>query len=159
MKNALRAVLLLVVIALGIWAWTIFFPNPRQVVRNRLNKLAHLASSPAKEGNIGRGLDVQRMGAFFSEDVHVMLNISDRGVIALDNREELLRGLLVIKAPGAAASAEFQDMRIEMGTANLTALVDLTLKAKVDGQGDPIFQELKFALKKIKGDWLITNVE
>jgi hypothetical protein len=40
-----------------------------------------------------------------------------------------------------------------------TALVYLPVEAKLGGQNDSIVQEMKFTLKKIKGDWLITRVE
>jgi hypothetical protein len=159
MKNALRVILPVGLIALGFWAWTVFFPNPRQAVRNQLNKLARLASTSPKEGTVARGLDAQRLGRMFSDEVHVMVNISERGLYTFDGREELMRGLLLAKAPGNGGQAEFLDMKIEMGTANLSALVDLTVKATFEGQSDPVFQEMKFTLKKIKGDWLITSVE
>jgi hypothetical protein len=159
MKIALRAVLLVGLLALGFWAWTVFFPNPQRAVRNQLKKLARLASSSPREGNLARGLDAQRLGGMFSDDVHIMVNISERGTFNLEGRDELMRGLLMAKAPGNGGQVEFLDIKIEMGTANLSALVDLTLKATFEGQSDTVFQEMKFTLKKIKGDWLITSVE
>ena len=51
-------------------------------------------------------------------------------------------------------------MNIEMGAGNDSAIVDLTLKAKVPGETDLIVQELKFTLKKSDGGtWYITRVE
>ena len=63
------------------------------------------------------------------------------------------------KSVTTGIKAEFIDMNIELGSGNLSALVDLTLKAKVNGESDMIAQELKFTMKKINGDWLITRIE
>ena len=40
-----------------------------------------------------------------------------------------------------------------------SAVADLTAKAAVPGQKDFEVQEMKFVLKKINGEWLITRAE
>ena len=58
----------------------------------------------------------------------------------------------------SGVSAELVDINIDMGPNNQSAMVDLTLKAKVGDERDAVILELKFTFKKIKGDWLITRV-
>ncbi len=159
MKKLVQIIFLAVVLALGVWLWTAWFPNPKQAVRNRLNRVAQLASFSANEGNISRALSVQKLGSLFAEDVQVMVDIPGAESHTFTSRGELMQIVLAAKRLGDGLKAEFLDMNIEMGTGDQSALVDLTLKAKVGGESDMIVQELNVTLKKINGDWLITRVE
>jgi hypothetical protein len=159
MKKILQIIFLAVALSLGVWLWAAWFPNPKQAVRNRLNKVAQLASFSANEGNISRVANVQKLGRLFAEDVQVMVDIPGTESHTFTSREEVMQVALAAKRLGDGLKAEFLDMNIEMGTGDQSALVDLTLKAKVGGESDLIVQELKFTLKKLDGDWLITRVE
>jgi len=159
MKKILLLILLPVLLGLGVWLWTIWFPNPQQAVRNRLNQVAQLASSSGNEGNFSRVANVQKLGRLFSPDVQVLVDITGAESYTFNSREELMQAAMAAKRFTSGLKAEFLDMNIEMGTADESALVDLTLKARVNGESDMIVQELKFTLKKINGDWLITRIE
>lgn len=159
MKNLSKIILLLVLVALGYWLWTILFPNPQQVISNHLNKLAHLASFSAGEGNISRVSKIQRMGGLFADDVEISIDIPGADIQTIKGREELMQDALAARRFANGLNAEFLDMNIELGSEKQSAIVDLTLKAKATGENDLIVQELKFTMKKIKNDWLITRVE
>ncbi len=159
MNKLPRVILFVVALALGAWVWTICFPNPRQVITNRLNRVAQLASFTPDEGNISRIANVQKLSQYFAEDVQVFVDIPGFESHTFSRRDELMQVALAAKRLGNGLRAEFLDPNIEMGAGNQSALVDLTLKAKVPGENDMIVQELKFTMKKIKGDWLITRVE
>jgi hypothetical protein len=160
MNKLFKIILLLALLALGFWLWTIFFPNPQQVIRNRLNKLAHLASFSPDEGNISRVAKVQRLGQLFAENVQVVVDVPGADVQNITSREELMQAAMAAKRFTGGLKAEFLDMDIPpLDNDAQSAVVDLTLKAKVSTESDLIVQELKFTLKKINGDWLITRVE
>lgn len=159
MKILSKIILLLVALALGWWLWTIFFPNPQQVIRNHLNKLAHLVSFAPNEGNISRVSKIQRLGRLFADDVEIHIDIPGSDVQTIKGREELMQDALAARRFANGLNAEFLDMNIELGSDTQSALVDLTLRAKVTGESDLIVQELKFTIKKIKNDWLITRVD
>ena len=158
MNKTLRLFLGAAVIALGVWAWTMVFPNPKQVIRNRINRVAQLASFSPNEGAMSRGFNIQKLGALFSDDAQILVDVPDLDAHVF-TREEMMQSLMAAKRLGNGLKAEFVGMNIELGAGAESALVDLTLKAKIGGQGELIVQEFKFTVKKIKGDWLITRVE
>lgn len=159
MKKLSNIILLLVLLGLGYWLWTVFFPNPQQVIRNRLDKVARLASFSPGEGNISRVSKIQRLGLLFADDVEVMIDVPGADIQTIKSRQELMQAAMAAPRFASGLKAEFLDMNIELGSDAQSAIVDLTLKAKVTGETDLIVQELKFTMKKIKNDWLITRVE
>jgi hypothetical protein len=159
MKNLLRLILLLAIVAIGIWAWTNFFPNPREAVRQRLQKVARLASFPPDQGNFNRAFAIQKLGLLFADDVQVRVDIPGYDPYTFNGRAELMQAFALAKRLGNGLKAEFLDMNIDMGSGDTSAIVDLTLKAKIGGESDLIAQELKITMKLIKGDWLVTRIE
>ncbi|HEX3798666.1 MAG TPA: hypothetical protein VH413_08190 [Verrucomicrobiae bacterium] len=160
MKKVFSLVVLLIAVGAGFWLYTVLFPNPQQAVRNHLNKVARLASFSPSDGNLSRMANVERLGTLFARDVQVVVDIPGYESHTFSNREELMQAAALTKRFAGGLKAEFLDMNIEMGAGNDSALVDLTLKAKVSTESDLIVQELKFTLKKSDGgSWLITRVE
>ena len=131
MKKIIRLILLVVMIALAVWVGLQLFPSPKQAVRNRLNKLAQLASFSASEGNFSRLANVQKLGLLFSDDAQVTVDVPGVQAHTFNRREELMQAAMGAKSVTTGIKAEFIDMNIELGSGNLSALVDLTLKAKV----------------------------
>ncbi|HWF17805.1 MAG TPA: hypothetical protein VG754_00975, partial [Verrucomicrobiae bacterium] len=75
MNKVFKIFLLLALLGLGYWLWTVLFPNPQQVIRNRLNKLASLASFSSDDGNISRVAKIQRLGALFADNVQITIDV------------------------------------------------------------------------------------
>ena len=161
MKKLFTLLLLLGLIALGYWAWTVLFPNPQQIIRNHLNKLAKLASFSADEGNFSRVAKIQKLGLLFDENVQVAIEVSggESHSLNLTRREELTEAAMAAKRFTSGVTAEFLDLKIEMAPDKQSATADLILQAKISGENDMIAQELKFTFKQTNGDWLITRVE
>ena len=158
--NKLRRVLLVAaVLVIGFFVWQFCFPNPQQVIKRRLNEVARLASFTPNEGAISRLAKIQRLGLFFAEDVQVTVDIPGYESHTFNRREEVMQVVMASPRLGAGVAAQFLDMNIQMGAGDESAMVDLTLEAKISGESDLLAQELNFTLKKIKGDWLITRVE
>lgn len=158
MKNLLRLVLLALLIAAGFWVWNIIFPNPQKIIRSRLNKLAHLASCSPDEGNFSRLASVEKMGQFFVDNAEITVDIPGVESHTFNGRAELMQAAIAARATANGIAAELVDINIDMGSNNQSAMVDLTLKAKIGAEKDAIIQELNFTFKKIKGDWLISRV-
>jgi hypothetical protein len=159
MKHLLRLVLLLALIALGIWGWGLLFPNPKKIIRTQLTKLAELASFSAKEGNIVRVANVQRLGTFFADEAQVIINVPGIESVNFHRREELMQAAMAARSGLNGLQAEFPDMNINLSPDKQSAVVNVTLNAKIAGQRDSIVQELKFTLNHTSGNWLITRVE
>ncbi len=158
MKNLLRLISLVVVIALGWWAWTFLFPNPQKIIRHRLKTLAELASFEAGEGNISRLSSVEQIGSYFTDNTEVDIDVPGLEPHAFNGRAELTQVAMAVRTSGNGVTAELFDINVDMGPNNQSAMVDLTFKAKIGGERDAIIQELSVTFKKIKGDWLISRV-
>jgi len=158
MNKIFWLIILMALLALGWWGWSAWFPNPRQAIRNRLNQAASLASFTRGEGNIKRALSLQKLSGCFTEDAQITVDIP-----GVENhtftRSELMESGMALKSMAYGLKAELIDVNIELGAGHDSALVDLTLKAKLGNEPEPIWQELKFNLKKINGDWLISRVD
>ena len=159
MKHFMRLALLAVVIAAGVWSWTILFPSPEKVIRNRLVKLAGLASFSSNEGNIARVANIERMGTFFAENIEVVIDVPGVETHSFTHREELQQAAMQARSVVGGLQVEFPDIHITLAPDKQSAVADVTLKAKVSGQNYLIVQELSIAFNKTNRDWLITRVE
>jgi hypothetical protein len=159
MKHLLRLLLLAGLIALGFWGWSVLFPNPKKIIQTQLVKLAELASFSGKEGNIVRVANVQRMGTLFTDDAQIIVTVPGIESVNLHRREELMQAAMAARSALNGLQAEFPDMNITLSPDKQSAVVNVTLNAKIAGQRDSIVQELKFTLNHLNGTWLITRVE
>jgi hypothetical protein len=160
MKYILRFILLAGLILLGLWAWSVFFPNPATVIHRRLVQLSRLAAFSGNEGNITAGVNAERIGAFFAEDIKVNVDVPGIETATFVHREDLQQAALAARSSGVSVSKlKFQDINITVSPDGQSATADLTLEAAVSTQRDPIVQELKFTLNKVDRDWLITEVD
>jgi hypothetical protein len=159
MKKLLRLLFLVALIVLGIWAWRSWFPDPRTAITNRLNKLARLASYSSQEGNIARVASIERMRAFFTKNVEVIVDVPGAGSHTFSDRDELMQAALSVRSAASSIQAQLIDLNIQLGPAGETAVVDLTLRAKVSDEVDAVVEDLNFTMKKISGDWMISRVQ
>ncbi len=159
MKRLFRLVLAAALTAFVVYAWTVLFSNPKVVIHNRLLKLARLASFSPNEGNINRLAHLHQLSLLFSGDAQVVVNVSEHDPHVLNGRDEVVNAAMAARSFANTLKAQFLDINIELGANNESALVDLTAKADVNGQSDSFVQEMKFTLRKINGDWLITRVD
>ena len=159
MKVLVRLLFLASAIALGFWTWNILFANPKTIIWNRLKHLAELASYSAREGNISRITSIEKLGGFFTENAKAMVDVPGAETHTFDSRDELMQAALAARSSAGSMQVKFLDPNIQVDLSDQSALIDVTLTAKIDNETDAIVQELKFTMRKIKGDWLITHVE
>jgi hypothetical protein len=159
MKLAIRLLLFAGLVALGYWAWTVAFPNPRKAVMRRLEKLAQLASFPANEGQLAKLANVQRIGGFFSDQVVVNLSVRGAEGHTFNNRDDLVQAIQTARMAVSSAQAKFLDPKIEITPGNQEAIVGVVVTVDINGEQNVWVEDLKIEMKKMDGDWLITRVE
>src|SRR5439155_8135889 len=91
MKILFRLLLLVALLALGWWLWTVFFPSPERVIRKRLGALAQAASFKANEGDLERFWNVAQLGGFFSTDAQLSLEVTGYGAHTFNGRDEIMQ--------------------------------------------------------------------
>ncbi len=158
-RNLSRVIPVLVLLALGIWCWRVFFPNPEQVVRKRLAQLARTASFSSGEAPMARLLNAQAFGDFFAADVEVRVDVPGTPAFTLSGRDNLVERVLGARSALTSLHVEFPDISVTIGPDHVSATAYVTAKARASGEGDPYLQELKFTFQKVGRDWLIRKVE
>lgn len=159
MKRVVQIVLLIAIVALGFWLWTVLLPSPEKVVRSRLNALAQTMSFKSGSGNIANAYKAEKAADFFTPDVDVEVNLTGFEPITLHGRDEVLQIAMAARSRLTSLKVEFPDMNVTFGPDGQTAKVNLTGKATVPGERDISAQEFNFQLKKVDGKWLIYHVE
>ena len=159
MKRVVQIILLVAIIGLGFWLWTVLFPSPEKIVRSRLNALAKAISFKSGTGSLANAYNAQKAAEFFTLDVDVEVNLAGFEPITLHGRDEVLQIAMAARGRLTSLKVDFPDMNITFGPDENTAKVNLTGKATVPGERDISAQEFNFQLKKVDGKWLIYHVE
>jgi ketosteroid isomerase-like protein len=159
MKIIFRPVIVIALVGLSIWLWSIFFPSPEKIIRKRLDELAATATFSAKDTVVVRAAKAQKLISFLSEDAQLVFDSPAYGQRSLSGRDEITEAVNAGLASTRSLSVEFLDVNVTVGTDGQTAEADLTVKARAAENKDFDVQEMHFILKKIDGTWLITRAE
>ncbi len=158
MKILFRLILLAVVAAAGVWLWTVLFPGPEKVIRRRLAEIARLASFNASESPLAALGGAQKLAGFCSPTLQVKLAAPANVEHTFESREEIAQSDLAARAAfGGTLKVEFVDVVVTLAPDKESAVADLT--ARMQSSSDLNVQEIKFTLKKIDGQWLVTRAE
>ena len=159
MKILLRFLLLAVLLALGLWLWTLLFPAPEKVIRQRLTRLAGAVSFSHGEGQVTRLAGASNLAGYFSTNVDVDIDIPGHIHHSFIGREEITQAALAARSAYGSLTVKFPDIRVTVAPDRQSAVANLTVEASISGEPDPIVQEMKFTLQKADGEWLITRIE
>ncbi len=158
-KWALRLVVLLVLAGLGYWGWRVWFPGPEKAIRKRLNELAQTASFSGNEGTLVKLAGAQALTTFCTPDVEITVDIPGHSRQTISGHEELLQAVAGARSYANGFNVEFFDILVTVAPDRNSAVAELTAKGNVPREGDFYVQELKFALKKVEGKWLIYRAD
>lgn len=159
MKRVVQVLVLAGLVVLGCWLWTVMFPSPEAVIRNRMNALAKAMSFNASSGMLSQALHAQTAAEFFTTDVDIDVSVAGYDPLSLHGRDEVQQAAMLARSRLASLKIEFLDMNVTIDPGGQTSKVNLTGKADVPGQRDVSAQEFNFLLKKVDGKWQIYKVE
>ncbi len=154
----IRAILVVALVAVGIWSWGVLFPSPEKIIRKRLDELARTASFSSKEGLVAKAWNASMLADFFTEDVQVTVEVPG-AQHTISGRAELLEAAAGARSTVGSLSIEFPDIKVTLAPDRTSAVVNLTARGKIPGERDFYLQELRLRMIKIKRDWLINQVE
>jgi hypothetical protein len=159
MKIVLRLALLAVLVAVGFWLYTIFFPGPEKVIRKRLARVAQLASVRPDQGLLSRGSSIQELANCFDSKVEITFNWREGSQHTLAGRDEIIEAAKLAHGRFKRLEIEFLDMNVALAADKQSATVHLTAKITSSDERDFQVQEFKIHLKKVNGEWLIFQIE
>jgi hypothetical protein len=155
-----RIALLAVIVAAGVWLWTIFFPGPEKIIRRQLSAIARDASFSANESPLIGVVHAQKLAGFFSPDTAIKLDAPLNFQRTFESREEITQFVLAARSLlGGGLNVAFVDVNVTIAPDKQSAVADLTARAKIAGNNDLIAQEIKFTFQKTDGQWLVMRVE
>ena len=157
--KCLRVLALAGVAALAVWVWIALHPSPEKLIVNQLAGAAHAVSFGPGEGYLAKLAGAQRVGKFFSTNVEVQIDVPGHHEHRLAGRAEIQQAALAARASLKGLSVTLPDVTVIVNADGESAVADLALEARVAGETDMMVQEMKFALRKIDGRWLIVKVE
>ena len=148
MKLALRLIFLLLLVAVGLWLWSVIFPGPEQAIRQHLAKTARAVSFKPNEGPMDRLSNIAGFAKCFSPDAEVKFESPGGGSQSLSGRDDF-----------TALQVDFLDASLAIAPDRETATVDVTVRATIPGDRDFFVQEMKLYLKRFGRSWLIIRAE
>lgn len=159
MQKSLRILGAAALIALGVWAWYVFFPGPERAIRSRLNTLAKAVSFEPTDSIVVRGYGAQKAAGFFTTNAEINVDVRGFRPVTLSGRDEILQAMLTAAKLWKGLKVEFTGVNITVETDKQSARVNLTGKGTVPGERNFDVQEFNFYFRKEDGDWLIYKVE
>jgi hypothetical protein len=159
MKILSRLLLLVALIAAGVWLWTILFPSPEQVIRKRLAQAASEASFQSGENPLISAARAENLSSRFGTNVEININVPEYGRQEFVGRAEIAQAAAGVRLRLSSLKVEFPDVSVTVAPDKQSAIADVALQVQAAGEKDFNVQEMKFTFQKIGSDWLITRVE
>jgi hypothetical protein len=159
MKIALRAGLLIVLVVAAGWLWTVLFPSPEKIVLRRIAALAATATISPGEGTITRAGKASSFIGYFSTDAEISYDIAGYGTRTISGRDEIRELAAGAFTSVGSLKVQFVDATARVAADKQSAEVTCTARVNTGDNKDFGIQELRFQLKRIDGDWLITRAE
>ncbi len=75
MKIIFRLLLLAVVVAAGVWLWTVLFPSPEKAIRKQLAAVARDASANPNQNPLVSVANAQKLAGYFNANIEVHLDV------------------------------------------------------------------------------------
>ncbi|HEV3486059.1 MAG TPA: nuclear transport factor 2 family protein [Vicinamibacterales bacterium] len=152
-----RAAGVVAAVALGVWAWSTWWPSDERAIRRRLEALASAVNEAAPEG-VGTITRAAGIGSYFTEDVVVDLGV---GNTPIQGREALIGVAARVNPSSAGYTLEFDDLAVdvgESGSASVRCAATLTRTNRATGERITDARELQLAMTKADGSWRIARV-
>ena len=158
MKLAVRLGLLALTGGLAFWLWMVCFPSPEKVVLKKISQLAALANVGTGDSNLARAGKATQVIGDFANDGEIVVNVPGM-VGTLSGRDEIHDLVMAGFVSVTSLKVQFLDATARIGADRHTARLNCTGRVSVGDAKDTEIQELRFQLRKIEGNWLITRVE
>jgi hypothetical protein len=159
LKTACRLIVLAAFIAAGVWFWTILFPSPEKIIRQRLAQVAAEASFNSGENPLVIATRAENLASRFGTNVEFNVNAREYGRQEFAGRAEITQAAASAHMRWSSLKVDFPDVSVTVAPDKQSAVADVAMKVQAAGEKEFNVQEMKFTFQKISGDWLITRVE
>src|SRR5438093_5221665 len=129
------------------------------MIRKLIAAVAATASLKSDENALVKLAGANKLAGFFTPDAVINLDVAGLRSRTINGRDELVEIATAARANLHEAKIRLYDIVVEVAGSRETAIVRLTALANLDGSTDPVFQLMRMELKKMGGDWKISQVE
>jgi hypothetical protein len=144
---------------LAVWLWTVLFPSPQKIIRQRMEAVAKCVSFTSGEGTLVRLAGAQGLAGYFATNAEINVDVPGYDRLVISGRSQITQAALTARSAFGGLKVKFLDISVKVAPDRQSATVDLTVDANIADQQDVMVQDTKILLRKINGDWLITRVE
>lgn len=135
------------------------WPSPERALRRQLQEMAELLSFQANEPPLNALGEINRLCAHLTPDVEVQIEARGFGRRTVRGREEIREGLRAYRQRFNGARVEFPDIRVELAPDRLSAVVYVTVEARLPGESDVWLQEMKLWFRRDGRQWQLARAE
>ena len=154
MKAARPIVTLIALGAILLGVYYFLFPPPEKVIRKRISKLAQ-AISAKPQGNMATIANINRIGSFFHSNVSITVEGFGTDFTSIHGRGELQQMALAARQRIGSLSVEFYNVEVIVAPDKTTAKATATILVKLNGDNNPITQDVRIEFEKDGRNWLI----
>jgi SnoaL-like domain len=157
-RSVLSAVILLVVLAAGIFAWRSRAAPDEREIQARLGALRNEVNASTKDGR-GTALRAAQIGSYFTEDAVVELG---EGAAPIKGRDTVIGMVARLQPRTAAFRMDLDDITIDMAPGSTAADVLLTasfVRRNIStGEESLDAREYALVMTKADGTWRISRI-
>lgn len=155
MKRTIQIVLLLALVAGGVWLWRVLFPGDEVLIRRQLADLAEVASFAADEPPLARRTNAAKVAAFFTVDAELDIQPWGYRRMGLRGRDALREAAIGARLALSSLSVSAANVEVKLSPVEERAAVRFTLIASSNRNPERQSQEMELEMSKDGGDWLI----
>lgn len=155
MKRTIQIVLLLALVAGGVWLWRVLFPGDEVLIRRQLAELAEAASFAADESLLAKASIPGKVAAFFTVDSEIDIQPWGYRRMGLRGRDEVREAAIMALKALTSLSISATNIEVKLSPVEERAAVRFTLIASSNRDPERQSQEMELELSKDGGDWLI----
>jgi hypothetical protein len=145
--------------AAGFLLYRYLFPPHEQRIRKTLNDAAATVSFRADTGNLARLAAINRLTAYFTPDVEILVEMPGSNSRRLVGRDEVREAALGTRAAVRSLEIRLRDIGVELDEDRLSARAHVVVDVRIDGDSDPGISEFKLTMTQLEGDWRIRRIE
>ena len=138
------------------WFWP---ADDRALINDRIKKLGRLASYSAEEHPLSKQHAIGQMKALFSSDMVVQVNMQRGQAQSIQGRSNFMELVQQVRFAVPTIQLDFDVTSIEIPQDHRSAVVLMTLSAKIGLEQQQEYQEMKALFENTSDGWLIKRLE
>ncbi len=147
-----------VVVGMGL-VWFAWPASPERIIRRQLTEMAELLSFPPNEPPLNALSEVNQLCARLTPDIEVVVDAPGFGRRNVRGREDIRDGLMAYRRRFNGAQVKFPDIHVEMAPDRLSAVVYVTVQARLPAEPEALLQEMKLLFRRQNGEWQLARAE